>query len=78
MGEVKSFDFLVPTKIVVPAKAEAGIVPDTVSGVVNLVATEIQFIPFQYAMILELLKLGLEMAMSPKTSEFKAPTFGTT
>ena len=68
-----ALDFGVPTTMGVPFKADAGIVPDTVSGAVNVVATETQVLPFQYSMTLVLLKLGFEMLTVTETSELKAP-----
>ena len=62
-----------PTKIGVAVKADAGIVPNTVSSPVKVVATETQELPFQYSMILELVKLGFEMLTVAKTFELKAP-----
>jgi len=62
-----------PTKIEVPFKADARMVLDTVSGVVNLVATETQVFPFQYSRTLELVKLGFEMLTVAETPELKAP-----
>ena len=56
-----ALDFGVPTTMGVPVKADAGIVPDTVSGEVNVVATKTQVLPFQYSMTLALVKLGFEM-----------------
>jgi hypothetical protein len=83
---VEALDFGVPTKIGVPAKAEAGIascalaliapiMQDTVSGAVNVVATDVHVFPSQYSMTLALLKLGSDMFNVPETSELKAPPF---
>ena len=86
-GNVEVLDFGIPTKIDVPVKAEAGIAAralalislialikqDTVSGAVNVVATDVQAFPFQYSITLALLKLGLDMLTVPETSELKAP-----
>jgi len=63
----------VPTAMSVPVKADAGIVPDTVSGEVNVVATETQVFPFQYSMTLVLVKIGFEMLTVTETSELKVP-----
>jgi hypothetical protein len=75
---VKVFGFGFPTTIGAPVKTEAGIVHDTVSGAVNLVATDIQVSSFQYSMTLVLLKLGLEKLTVPETSELKASPFEVT
>ena len=75
---VEVLDFGFPTKIGAPVKTEAGIVKDTVSGAVNVVATDIQVFSFQYSMTLVLLKLGLETLTVPETSELKASPFEVT
>ena len=62
-----------PTTKKVPVKADAGTVPDTVSGAVNVVATETQLFPFQYSMTLALLKAGFEMLTFTEMPELKAP-----
>jgi hypothetical protein len=66
-------DFGMPTKIGDPFKADAGTSPTTVSGAVNVVATETQPFPFQYSMTLALVKLGFEILKATETSEPKAP-----
>ena len=68
-------DVGVPTKIGVPVNADAEMVPDTVSGEVNVVATETQLFPFQYSMTLALVKLGFETLTTTETDELKAPLF---
>lgn len=70
--EAVTLDLGMPTKIEVPVKADAGIVPKTVSGPVKVVATETQVLPFQYSMTLEPLKLGFEMLTVAETLELKA------
>lgn len=65
--------FEMPTATGVPVKADAGILQDTVSGAVKVVATETQVLPFQYSMMLKLLKLGFEIVMVAETPEVKAP-----
>ena len=65
--------FGTPTARTVPVKSDAGMVPDTVSGVVKVVATETQLFPFQYSITLALLKLGFIMLMVADTPEPKAP-----
>jgi hypothetical protein len=62
-----------PTTIGVPVKADAGIVPETVSGAVNLVVTETQLFPFQYSITLALVKVGFEMLTVTETPEPNAP-----
>jgi hypothetical protein len=62
-----------PTARRVPVKSDAGTVADTVSGAVNVVASEIQLLPFQYSTTLALVKLGFEMLTLAETVELKAP-----
>jgi hypothetical protein len=63
----------VPTAKRVPVKADAGTVPDTLSGAVNVVATETQLPPFQYIITLALPKREFEMLIFTDTPELKAP-----
>lgn len=72
-SEYSGMVFGMPTASRVPVNSEAGMVPDTVSGVVNVVATETQLFPFQYSITLESVKLGFVMLMVEETSEPKAP-----
>ena len=74
-NEEVALDVGMPTKIGVPFKAEPETVPDTVSGAVNVVATETQLCPFQYSMTLALVKMGFEMLKAAETPEPKAPLF---
>lgn len=71
--ELVGLDLGTPTENMVPVKADAGIVPETVSGAVNDVATEIQRFPFQYSTTHALVKLGLEIVITAETSEPKTP-----
>lgn len=65
----------IPTKTETSFKAEAGTAPDTVFGAVNVVATETHLFPFQYSMMLALLKMGFEKLKSAETPEPKVPVF---
>ena len=63
-----------PTTIGVPFKADAGMVPDTVSGAVNVVGiTWTQVAPFQYSMTLAGVKLGFVMVTTALTPGPKGP-----
>jgi hypothetical protein len=62
-----------PTAMMVPVKADAGMVPDTVWGGVKVVATETHPFPFQYLITLALVKLGFEKLTVTETPEPRAP-----
>ena len=66
-------DLGVPTTMGVPVNADAGTVPEIVSGAVNLVVTETQLFPFQYSMTLALVKIEFDMLIVTETSDPKAP-----
>ena len=61
-----------PTASRVPVKADAGMVPETVSGAVNVVSTMTQLAPSQYSITLALVKVGLEIVTVTSTPEPKA------
>ena len=61
-----------PTASRVPVSADAGMVPETVWGAVNVVSTETQLEPSQYSMTLALVKVGLEIVTVTSTPEPRA------
>jgi len=71
--EVVGFCLGVPTEKMDAVKADAGTVPDTVSGAVNVVATETHVSPFQYSITLARVKPGFDMATVTEMSEPKDP-----
>ena len=71
-GNSGMFEGMVTT-MGVPFKTEAGILPETVSGAVNLVVTETKSPPYQYSISLALVKVGFEMLTDAETPEPMAP-----